>query len=177
MAQLLRTPKSGSDWTANELCAYNITVVSQSKEVFFGTTNFPDPTEPSLTGFMVTETRHGAADKRTRQVLHYLDLATDPKTGQEAAVVNFAAELLLRGLEYDDDNRIVFIRRAIPFLTSCGENSIAQIDVCIMDDNGILLLLQEDKIFDEHERSRTSGHHRRGYCSLCAEQSEARTRP
>ncbi|KAH9047482.1 hypothetical protein EDB83DRAFT_2523137 [Lactarius deliciosus] len=118
MAQLPRTPKFGSDWIANELCAYNITVVPQSKEVFFGTTNF---TEPSLTGFMVTETRHGAADKRTR----HLDLATDPKTGQEAAVVNFAAELL-RGLEYDDDNRII--------------------DVCIMDDNEILLLLQEDKI-------------------------------
>ncbi|KAH9047120.1 hypothetical protein EDB84DRAFT_1673734 [Lactarius hengduanensis] len=115
-----------------------------SKEVFFGTTDFPDPTGPSLTGFMVTETRQGAADKRTRQLLHYLDLATDPKTGQEAAVVNFAAELL-KGLEYDDDNRIVFIRRAIPFLT-CGEDSIAQIDVCIMDDNEILLLLQEDKI-------------------------------
>ncbi|KAH9025961.1 hypothetical protein EDB85DRAFT_2277127 [Lactarius pseudohatsudake] len=122
----------------------NITVVPQSKEMFFGTTDFPDPTGPSLTGFMVTETRQGAADKRTRKLLHYLDLATDPKTGQEAAVVNFAAELL-KGLEYDDDNRIVFIRRAIPFLT-CGEDSITQIDVCIMDDNEILLLLQEDKI-------------------------------
>jgi hypothetical protein len=143
MAQLLRTPKSGSDWTVNELCAYNITVVPQNKQEFFGTIDFPDPSEPSLAGFMVAETRQDAADKRTKQLLHYLDLAMDPKIGQEAAVDNFAAELL-RGLEYDDENRIVFIRHAIPFLI-CGENSVAQTDVCVMDDNEILLLLQEDK--------------------------------
>ncbi|KAM6494302.1 hypothetical protein JOM56_010663 [Amanita muscaria] len=43
-------------------------------------------------------------------------------------------------LEYDDENRIVFIRHAIPFLI-CGDNSVAQTDVCILDDNEILLLL------------------------------------
>jgi hypothetical protein len=67
----------------------------------------------------------------------------DPKISQEAAVVNFAAELL-RGLEYDDENRIVFIRHAIPFLI-CGDTSVAQTDVCIVDDHEILLLLQEGK--------------------------------
>ena len=115
----------------------------QNKEEFFETVNFPDPTEPSLAGFMTTETRQDAADKKTKQLLHYLDLVMDPKVGQEAAVDNFAAELL-RGLDYDDDNRIVFIRHAIPFLI-CGVNSVAQTDVCVMDDNEILLLLQEDK--------------------------------
>ncbi|KAH8989151.1 hypothetical protein EDB86DRAFT_1927186 [Lactarius hatsudake] len=145
MAQLLRKPKSGSDWTAYELSAYNITVVPQSKELFF---NSSDPTgpEPSLTGFMATERRQDVVadtDKGTKKLLHYLELAVEPKIGQEAAVVNFAAELL-RGLGYDDGNRIVFIRHAIPFLI-CGENSVAQTDVCVMDDNEILLLLQEDK--------------------------------
>jgi hypothetical protein len=57
----------------------------------------------------------------------------DPKISQEAAVV-----------EYDDENRLVFIRHAIPFLI-CGENSVARTDVCIMDDHEILLLLQEGK--------------------------------
>ncbi|KAI0269476.1 hypothetical protein BGY98DRAFT_1014873 [Russula aff. rugulosa BPL654] len=143
MAQLLRIAKSGSDWTANELAAYNITVVPQSKEKFFGTIDLPDPTVPSLAGFMTTETRQDAADKSTRRLLHYLDLAINPKIGQEAAVDNFAAELL-RALDYDDEKRIVFIRRAIPFLV-CGVNSVAQTDVCIMDDNEIQLLLQDDK--------------------------------
>ena len=43
---------------------------------------------------MVANTRQNAHDKWTKQLLHYLKLATDPKIGQEAAVVNFAAELL-----------------------------------------------------------------------------------
>lgn len=51
---------------------------------------------------MVAETRQDAADKRTKQLLHYLDLVMDPKIGQEAAVDNFAAELLKR-LECDDE--------------------------------------------------------------------------
>ena len=92
---------------------------------------------------MVSETRQDAADKSTKQLLHYLDLVMNPKIGQEVAVDNFAAELL-RSLGYDDENRIVFIRHAIPFLI-CGDNSVAQTNVCIMDDNEILLLLQEDK--------------------------------
>jgi hypothetical protein len=144
MAQLLRTAKSGNDWTANELRAYNITVVPQNKELFFGTIDFPDPAEPSLAGFITAETWQDASDKNTRQLLQYLDLAMNPKIGQEAAVDNLVAELL-RGLDYDDENRIVFIRHAIPFLI-CGENLVTQTDVCIIDDkNQILLLLQEDK--------------------------------
>ena len=66
-----------------------------------------------------------------------------PKVGQEAAVDNFSAKLL-RGLDYDNVNRIIFIRHAIPFLI-CGENSVSQTDICILDDNEILLLLQVDE--------------------------------
>ena len=43
----------------------------------------------------------------------------NPKIGLEAAVVNFTAKLL-RGLVYDDENRIVFVQRSIPFLI-CGD--------------------------------------------------------
>ena len=88
-----------------------------------------------MAGFMAAETRQDAEDKKTRQLLHYLDLAMTPKLGQEAAVDNFAAELL-RGLDYDDADRIVFIPHAVPFLI-CGGNSVAQTDVCIIDDNEI----------------------------------------
>jgi hypothetical protein len=143
MANLFRTPKCGSDWTSNELRAYNITVVSQSKAEFFGTTNLPDPAEPSVAGFMTTETLQDAVDKSTKQLLFFLDLAMDPKLGHETAVDNFAAHLL-RSLNYDDDNKYVYIRHAIPFLI-CGQNSVAQTDICVMNTNQILLLLQEDK--------------------------------
>lgn len=82
MANLLRTAKSGSDWTRAELDAYNIAIVPQTKAEFFGTNNLPDPTEPSLLGFMTNESRQTATDKKTKQLLHYLDLAMDPKMGQ-----------------------------------------------------------------------------------------------
>jgi hypothetical protein len=144
MANLPRTAKSGINWTTAELDAYNITIIPQTKAEFFGTDDFPNPTGPSISGFMTNESRETATDKRTKQLLYYLDLAMDPKVGlEESAVGNFAAELL-RGLDYDDKDRIVFIWRAIPFLI-CGETSIAQTDVCAMDDYEILLLLQDDK--------------------------------
>ena len=143
MAQILRSAKPGSDWTANELDAYHITVVSQNKQQFFGVPDLPAPARPSLVGFLTTEDRQNAADDDTRRLLHYLDLALDPKVGQESAVDNLAAKLLEK-LGYDDGGRIIFVRRALPLLI-CGVASLAQTDICVMDDNEILLLVQEDK--------------------------------
>ena len=136
---------SSCDWTAHELEVYRINLVSQNKEEFFGTSDLPDPAEPSesLADFMAAETREDAVDKKTSRLLHYLDQAMDSKSGQEATSANFAAELL-KTLDYDDENRLVFIRRTIPFFNH-GINSVAQPDVCIMDDDGqIQLLLQVD---------------------------------
>ena len=143
MAQLIRSAKPGSDWTANELDAYHITVVSQTKQQFFGVPSLPAPARPSLVGFMTTEDRQLAVDSETRKMLHYLDLALDPKAGQEAAVFNFTSKLLEK-LGYDDGDRIIFVRHALP-LVICGVSSSAQTDICVMDDNEILLLVQEDK--------------------------------
>jgi hypothetical protein len=92
---------------------------------------------------MTIEDREHAADRETRKLLHYLDLALDPQVGQEAAVDNFAAKLLEK-LGYDDDDRIIFIHRALPFLI-CGVPSFAQTNVCVMNDNEVLLLVQGDK--------------------------------
>jgi hypothetical protein len=43
MATLIRTSKSGSDWTPNDLLAYNIRVEYQDSETFFGIANLPQP--------------------------------------------------------------------------------------------------------------------------------------
>ncbi|KAF8508943.1 hypothetical protein BU17DRAFT_56480 [Hysterangium stoloniferum] len=143
MANLIRSAKSGSDWTDSELTAYNIVVVRQTKAEFFGTENLPIPDKPSLIGFLTTEDRRHASDSDTKRLLHYLDLALDPKVGQETAVDNFAAKLLEK-LGYDEGDRIIFIRRALPFLI-CGTTCSAQTDVCVMSDDEILLLVQDDK--------------------------------
>jgi hypothetical protein len=143
MANLFRTAKSGSDWTGNELAAYNIIVVPQTKEEFFGSAELPAPNNPSLAGFLTVEDRSDAQDIGTRKLLHYLDLALDPKVGQESARDNFSAKLLEK-LGYDDGDRIIFPRHSLPFVI-CGITSQAQTDLCVMDDREILLLLQEDK--------------------------------
>jgi len=53
---------------------------------------------------MATEGRADAHDNETKKLLHYLDLALDPKVGQETAVNNFAAKLL-EMLGYDAELR------------------------------------------------------------------------
>lgn len=86
-----------------------------------------------------------ANDEDTYKLLHHLDLAHDPKIGQEAAVDSFAQKLLEK-LGYASGYRIILTRQSLPLLI-CGSNCNAQADVCICDDI-ILLLVQEDKCLD-----------------------------
>jgi hypothetical protein len=143
MANLIRSAKSGSDWTTNELDAYHITFVNQTTEEFFGVADLPALNNPSIVGFLNTENRIDAQDAQTKKLLHYLDLALTPKEGQESAVDTFA-RVLLEKLGYDEGERIILTRHALP-LVICGTRSQAQTDLCVMDDRDILLLLQEDK--------------------------------
>ena len=139
MAQLKRSAKPSGYWTKNELDAYHITVESQDKEQFFGMPNLPTSSRPSLVGFMTTADRKHATDSETRKLLHFLDLALDPRGGQEAAVDNFVAKLL-EMLGYGGDDGIIFARHVFP-LVICGESSLAQTSICVMDDDDEILLL------------------------------------
>jgi len=74
--------------------------VPQNKQKFFGIgidyDDLPDLAEVAWAvagGLHDRRTRQDAADKRAKQLLHYLDLSMDPKMGQEAAVDIFSAEL------------------------------------------------------------------------------------
>ena len=143
------------DWTQNQLTAFSITIVSQSRQDFFGSANLPGPVTPSLAGFMTTEDRDDAEDAETRKLLRYLDLVLDPQVGQEAAVDNLAAKPLEK-LGYDDDEGMIFIRRALPVVI-CGIPSISQAYVCIIDeDNQLLLLLQGGRPLPSFEGSRSA---------------------
>ncbi|KAJ7484046.1 hypothetical protein B0H11DRAFT_1196636 [Mycena galericulata] len=143
MANIIRSAKSGNDWTENELAAYNICVVEQSLVDFFGIETLPS-VPASLDAFITTKDRTDATDNDTYKLLRHLDLAYMPKVGQEAAVALFAKKLLDK-LRYAEGRRIIMIRQALP-LFICGANCSTQTDVCILDSsNDILLLVQEDK--------------------------------
>jgi len=144
MANLIRSTKSGNDWTQNELRAYNIQVVEQLLVEFFNQNQLP-PVPPTVCHFCETTDRALAPDDDTYKLLHYLDLTQNPKVGQEAAVNNFAARQLAT-LGYTSGQQVIVTRQALPLII-CGTQCSAQTNICICDENDYLLLVQEDKIW------------------------------
>ncbi|OBZ78038.1 hypothetical protein A0H81_01843 [Grifola frondosa] len=142
MAQLIRSAKSGSDWTNNELNAYNISVVYQDAATFFETPNLPQPTiNPNV---LTTLAPDDATDDTTYELLQTMDLATTPAPAEESAVDDFAV-LLFRALGYAPRGRILRTRKNLALVIN-GENRRAETDVCLVgEDRIVLLLVQEDK--------------------------------
>ena len=89
MANHIRSAKSGSDWTTNELMAYNIVVEYQNAAIFFGTPNLPPPAtvNPSV---LTTANPDDAADDGVYELLRTMDLAMSPAPAEESAVDDFA---------------------------------------------------------------------------------------
>lgn len=148
MANLIRSAKSGSDWTVNELDSYNIHLKQQEALEFFGLPALPDPVvDQELLQHLEADDMQ---QDRNAELINLLDLAMVSSTG-ETAVDDFAVELLkLTG--YVRRNRVARTRKDLPLLI-CGEWRHAKTDVCIVDrqQNDILLLVQEDKRLEDRE--------------------------
>lgn len=135
-----------SDWTSNDLDAYNIIVRLQSAEDFFGYQPdiLPETIDPDfLTATVPPKENLSNANYR---LLQYLDLATKPNSGQESAIHDFARELL-RLLDFEERGTLLRSRYAIPFMISGDTGRVAQTDLCFMQEGSstILLVIQEDK--------------------------------
>ncbi|KAK0220233.1 hypothetical protein IW262DRAFT_1010740 [Armillaria fumosa] len=141
MANLLRTAKSGNDWGPTELHAYNIRVEFQAATTFFGVHPMPQPAvaDEVLNNLDATNMIHD----NNHKLLRYMDLAMDPVPDQESAVVDFAVHLLSL-LGFVPRERMLRTRTDIP-LVICGEGRHATTDVCVVEADDILLLVQEDK--------------------------------
>jgi hypothetical protein len=144
MAQLIRSAKSGSDWTDAELLAYNISIIPTSPSVFFQSS--PEPSLGHLDPAILTSPVNSMDDPNlsdsTVDYLGYLDLATHAT--QESAIDDFAAATL-KLLGFNERHSTVATRYIIP-LTICGENRAAQCDVCVLyRPSTILLVLVDDK--------------------------------
>ena len=148
MANLIRSAKSANNWTRNELAAYHIESDLEDPLTFFGVPALPQPqVDPDLLNSLDAAQ---AVDDRNAELLHLLDMAMTPRLG-ESAVNDFAA-VLFRATGYAARDRVARTRRDLT-LVICGEFRHAQTDVCIVDRgrNDILLLVQEDKRFEEGE--------------------------
>jgi len=139
-----RSAKSGSDWTAADLIAYNIIVVPVSANDFFrhGANPPLDHLSPAI--FAAPGDPNVNVPKPTADYLRYLDLAT--RASQESFIDNFTAETL-KLLGFNElENTLVMTRYVIP-LTICGESGrVAQTDVCLLYcPSLVLLVVVEDK--------------------------------
>lgn len=145
MANIIRSAKSGSDWTVNELDAYNIRVQLENTGTFFGGQGLPPPEIDAE--ILTTQDAEDMVSDHNAELINLLDLAMKPAPAEESAVDDFAVELF-KALGYVKRHRIARTRKDIPFLI-CGEWRHAKTDVCLVDrlQNDILLLVQEDKRF------------------------------
>jgi hypothetical protein len=141
MANLLRTAKSGSDWGRSDLAAYNIEIRFQDEATFFGVNPLPAPTVADEV--LLRTDADDMQDDSNYKLLRYMDLAMDSVPTQESAVDDFAVHLLTV-LGYVPRTRMARTRADIP-LRICGEHRHAKTDVCIIDLDDIVLLVQEDK--------------------------------
>lgn len=140
----IRTAKSGSDWSKNELLAYHISVSPVPADFFFAPV-----VEPSLQHLdpNILNSPAGAEDANLSDAviayLGYLDLAVNAT--QESSIDDFAVRTLDL-LGFNERGTVVATRYAIP-LTICADSGrIAQTDVCLLHrPTMVLLVLIEDK--------------------------------
>lgn len=149
MANLIRSAKSGSDWTTNDLLAYNIRVSSQSSYRFYGQPVLTFANLSSLDPHLLSGTlsTQGISDE-TYRLLQYIDLASRANSGQESVINDFAKEIL-RALGYEKRGLILRSHYAIPLLIGGEPNRLAQTGVCLLQGSStILLVVQGDKTAD-----------------------------
>lgn len=160
MADIIRSAKSGNDWTRSDLDSYHITIhqvdhllrlTGESRQLrirhwedltIFTPQELPQPViDQELLNILDADAMQ---QDRNAGLIVLLDLAMIPDKGETAA--NDFAVKLFKVLGYVRRQRLARTRVDLPLLI-CGEERHAKTDVCIVDrsQNDILLLVQADK--------------------------------
>ncbi|KAG2352729.1 hypothetical protein BDR07DRAFT_1436306 [Suillus spraguei] len=123
-ARLIRSAKSGSDWTFNDLMAYNITVTPQSPEQFFRQDHGTplEGVDPSLLNSSLDDENISDA---VFEYLGHLDLATN---ATRESFIDAFAQKTLQILGFVERGLILTARHNNP-LRICGDNQrVAETD-------------------------------------------------
>ncbi|PPQ87155.1 hypothetical protein CVT25_000145 [Psilocybe cyanescens] len=142
MANLIRSAKSGSDWTINELLPFNIQVAPVNATLFFEDPDLPQPSisETILNNLQMPDDGDISEDARD----FFLHLSSVENAFEESAVDDFAA-LLLRLMKYNSGRQsLIRSRKDISFIMA-GHRVDAKADVCVMENNLFSLLVKEDR--------------------------------
>ncbi|KAJ8469777.1 hypothetical protein ONZ45_g16780 [Pleurotus djamor] len=146
MANLIRSAKSSSGWTLNELDSYHISLNQLDALSFFGLKELPSPSVDSE--LLANSDASATQQDHHAQLLTYLDLTIIPEK-EEPAVLDFTVALF-KNLGYVRRQRVARTRVNLPLLI-CGENKHAQADALLLNtspENDILLLVQACKRLD-----------------------------
>jgi len=152
MANIIRSAKPGSDWSTNDLVAYNITIQMQTVVDFFGHELSPiDHLDPNL--FSSFDPNLHSFDPstgmsiETYRFFEYLDSVSFPNP-DDSALLAFAHSVL-QVTDFDRKiGTLLVILYGLP-LTICGDNDRkAILDVCLLSNQlkpVILLLVKRDE--------------------------------
>ena len=153
MANLIRSAKSGSSWTANDLVAYNIRIQHEDIMTFFGPYRGPIPPPAGIEPeFWETLDAAHMLSIDNAQMVHLINLAMHPgppaNENPLESTVDDLSMILLRKLHLLSNVKIACSRQEIPLLI-CGESRRANPNICLRDrsHNDIILLIQENKRF------------------------------
>lgn len=154
MEDLNRSPKSSSKWvTSEEMDDFNIKVILQDTQEFFGTADLPVPENISPIIWNQEKAPPGRISKTTRQFFAYLEDAMDSRFPhyEETTVIDFAV-FLLGMLDYDDgDRRLLHTRKEMPFYMEDGRVDV-KADATVIERQTsrfyqYILLVHENKCF------------------------------
>ena len=143
MANIIRSAKSGGDWTHFDIVAHNIRLSYENATTFFGVAQLPAPIIDNE--ILAVEKANDTASDANYHLLSLLDMTT---SSPRDSVVDEFALFLFHAMGYVHRPRVTLIQQELP-LRICGESKYAKPDVSILDRNmdDIILLVQEDKRF------------------------------
>ena len=143
--RVYRTSRSGREWTEAQLTDYNIEITNVDANTFFAQPienvmldEVPESILTCLTSNDITDDDDAGYD-----LLRFHDIVM---SGGLENTVNNLVEELLRILKFRGSRRIILTCQRLP-LMMCGTNTTAETDVCVQNDENILLLVQEDKAY------------------------------
>ena len=153
MANLERWAKPPDEWITYDLDVFNIQVISEDAQTFFGVpeSDLPTPQTISpviLNNLTVPTTPNDTLSKTERLFFAYLEDAMRFYAEEESQVKDFVV-FLLGLLDYDVGPYILHTRKDLLFYT-CREYAAAKADVVLTERRGALfhhrLLVNEDKV-------------------------------
>jgi hypothetical protein len=160
MANLIRLAKSASDWTSNDLEAYNIHIVYQDVQQFFGLAADDDVPFPEVDDDFLNAVNVGAALAYEHQVdTDTICLLAEMGKAMRAGAIEASVNLFssrLHGVHAtrfvdNEQGRSIDAQTRLRFWVS-GVLKHAKPDFTIEDENGFILLVQEDKRYMSNAR-------------------------